>query len=72
MRLPQAPLPTTQRLEGEILFAATNHDLDMSFLQNDFTESDCIVDNGIIMWLVDWKMASFFGWKTAGEVHRRI
>lgn len=59
-------------LEGEILFAATNQDPDMSFMHNDFTESNCIVDNDTIVGLIDWEMAGFFGWKTAGEVHRRI
>ncbi|KZF19128.1 hypothetical protein L228DRAFT_271388 [Xylona heveae TC161] len=59
-------------LEGDILFSGTNHDPDMSFMHNDLTESNCIVDNGIIVGLIDWEMAGFFGWKTAGEVHRRI
>jgi hypothetical protein len=34
--------------------------------------SNCIVDNGKITGLIDWEMAGFFGWNTAGEVHRRI
>ncbi|CAL5872490.1 uncharacterized protein PFLUO_LOCUS6754 [Penicillium psychrofluorescens] len=59
-------------LEGDILFADTNYDPDMSFMHNDFTESNCIVDNGTVVGLIDWEMAGFFGWKTAGEVHRRI
>ncbi|PGH09162.1 hypothetical protein GX51_00916 [Blastomyces parvus] len=59
-------------LEGDILFSGTNYDPDMSFMHNDFTESNCIVDNGAIVGLIDWEMAGFFGWKTAGEVHRRI
>lgn len=59
-------------LEAEILFSDTNKDPDMSFMHNDFTESNCIVDNDRIVGLVDWEMAGFFGWKTAGEVHRRI
>jgi hypothetical protein len=41
-------------------------------MHNDLTESNCIVDNGMIVGLIDWEMAGFFGWKTAGEVHRRI
>lgn len=41
-------------------------------MHNDFTKSNCIVDNDRITGLVDWEMAGFFGWKTAGEVHRRI
>lgn len=61
----------TQR-EKEILFSHTNQDPDMSFMHNDFHDSNCIVDNGKIVGLVDWEMAGFFGWKTAAEVHRRI
>ncbi|PLB45826.1 kinase-like protein [Aspergillus steynii IBT 23096] len=59
-------------LEEDILFAETNTDPDMSFMHNDFTPSNCIVDNDNIVGLIDWEMAGFFGWKTAGEVHRRI
>lgn len=59
-------------LEGDIVFSATNTDPDMGFMHNDFTESNCIVDNDRITGLIDWEMAGFFGWKTAGEVHRRI
>jgi hypothetical protein len=40
-------------------------------MHNDFTESNCIVNNGKIVGLMDWEMAGVFGWKTAGEVHRR-
>ncbi|KAI9783098.1 MAG: hypothetical protein M1839_004267 [Geoglossum umbratile] len=58
--------------EGDILFSDTNINLDMSFTHNDFTPSNCIVDNNKIVGLVDWEMAGFFGWKTAGEIHRRI
>lgn len=59
-------------LEGEILFSSNNNDADMSFMHNDFTPSNCIVDDGKIVGLIDWEMAGYFGWKTAGEVHRRI
>ncbi|KAI0403561.1 kinase-like domain-containing protein [Xylaria palmicola] len=59
-------------LEGDILFSSTNTDPDMGFMHNDLTESNCIVDKDRIVGLVDWEMAGFFGWKTAGEVHRRI
>ncbi|KAH9983848.1 kinase-like domain-containing protein [Xylariaceae sp. FL0662B] len=59
-------------LEGDILFSDTNIDPDKSFMHNDFTTSNCIVDNDKIVGLVDWEMAGFFGWKTAGEIHRRI
>ncbi|PVH92749.1 hypothetical protein DM02DRAFT_266298, partial [Periconia macrospinosa] len=48
------------------------NDPEMSFMHNDFTESNCIVDNGKIAGLIDWEMAGFFSWNTAGEVHRRI
>lgn len=61
-----------QALEGEILFSRANIDPDMGFMHNDLTESNCIVDNDKIVGLIDWEMAGFFGWKTAGEVHRRI
>ncbi|OOQ89622.1 hypothetical protein PEBR_07652 [Penicillium brasilianum] len=59
-------------LEGDILFSGTNQDPDMSFMHNNFTTSNCIVDNGTVVGLIDWEMAGLFGWKTAGEVHRRI
>lgn len=32
-------------LEGDILFSGTNYDPDMRFMHNDFTDSNCIVDN---------------------------
>lgn len=41
-------------------------------MHNDLTESNCIVNDGRIVGLIDWEMAGFFGWKAAGEVHRRI
>lgn len=59
-------------LERDILFSNTNIDPDISLMHNDFTKSNCIVDNDKIVGLVDWEMAGFFGWKTAGEIHRRI
>lgn len=59
-------------LEGDILFSSTNTDLDLSFMHNDFSDSNVIVDNDKIVGVIDWEMAGFFGWKTAGEVHRRI
>ncbi|KAJ5121412.1 uncharacterized protein N7515_009373 [Penicillium bovifimosum] len=59
-------------LEGDIIFSHTNGDADLSFMHNDFTESNCIVDNDKIVGLIDWEMAGFFGWKTAGEIHRRV
>ncbi|KAI2617024.1 kinase-like domain-containing protein [Hypomontagnella submonticulosa] len=59
-------------LEAVILFSDTNIDSDLSFMHNDLTQSNCIVDNDKIVGLVDWEMAGFIGWKTAGEIHRRI
>lgn len=41
-------------------------------MHNDLTESNCIVNNDAIVGLIDWEMAGYFGWKIAGEVHRRI
>jgi len=42
-------------------------------MHNDFTPSNCIVDEGDrITGLVDWEMAGFFGWKKAGKIHQRI
>ena len=59
-------------LEGEILLSDANTDPDISFMHNDFDTSNLIVDHDRIVGLVDWEMAGFIGWKTAGEVHRRI
>lgn len=62
-----------EALEAEILFSETNaDDQDMNFMHNDFTQSNIIVDNDRIVGLIDWEMAGFFGWKTAGKVHRLI
>jgi hypothetical protein len=41
-------------------------------MHNDFSTSNCIVDDDKIVGLVDWEMAGFFGWRTAGEIHSRI
>ncbi|KAF7595862.1 hypothetical protein BBP40_004355 [Aspergillus hancockii] len=59
-------------LEAGILFLDTNNDPDISFMHNGFTQSNIIIDNDKIVGLIDWEMAGFFGWKTAGEVPRRI
>lgn len=59
-------------LEKKITFSDANTDPDLSFMHNDFNQSNFIVDNDKIAGLVDWEMAGFIGWKTAGEVHRRI
>ncbi|KAL9079031.1 MAG: hypothetical protein Q9157_002046 [Trypethelium eluteriae] len=61
-----------QELERNIIFSASNDDPDLSFMHNDFSLSNCIVDRGKIVGLVDWEMAGFFGWKRAGEVHLQI
>ena len=61
-----------QELERDIIFSASNDDSDMSFMHNDFSLSNCIVDNDKIVGLVDWEMAGYFGWKTAGAVHVQI
>ncbi|MBE3045342.1 phosphotransferase [Candidatus Bathyarchaeota archaeon] len=41
-------------------------------MHNDFSTSNVIVDNDVIVGLVDWEMAGFLGWNTAGQVHGRI
>jgi COMPASS component SPP1 len=61
-----------QELENEIIFSTENVDHDLGFMHNGFTLSNCIVDNDNIVGLVDWEMAGYFGWKTAGTVHLRI
>jgi aminoglycoside phosphotransferase len=59
-------------IEAEILFSESNTDPDLSFMHNDVTQSNIIVNNDKIVGLIDWEMAGYFGWKTASEVHRRI
>ncbi|KAI0197672.1 hypothetical protein F4808DRAFT_291892 [Astrocystis sublimbata] len=61
-----------QELEHDIIFSKDNHDPDLCFMHNDFTPSNCIVDDDKIVGLVDWEMAGYFGRKTAGEVHVKI
>ncbi|KAI0154252.1 hypothetical protein GGR57DRAFT_467678 [Xylariaceae sp. FL1272] len=61
-----------QELEYDIIFSKDNHDPDLSFMHNDFTLSNCIVDADKIVGLVDWEMAGYFGRKTAAEVHVQI
>lgn len=73
--VPDPSILTNSRLnplEKEILFSDANTDPDISFMHNDFNTSNCIVNHDRIVGLVDWEMAGFIGWKTAGEVHRRI
>ncbi|KAL7815636.1 kinase-like domain-containing protein [Trichoderma gracile] len=57
--------------ETQILFSA-NLDHDLSFMHNDFTPSNCIVNDDKIVGLIDWEMAGYFGWRTAGKVHRKV
>ena len=61
-----------QEIERDILFADHNEDPDMSFMHNDFSLSNCIVNDDKIVGLVDWEMAGFFGWNTTAKVHARI
>ena len=61
-----------QEIERDILFAEHNEDPDMSFMHNDFSLSNCIVNDDKIVGLVDWEMAGFFGWQTAAKVHFKI
>ncbi|CAH0049065.1 unnamed protein product [Clonostachys solani] len=58
-------------IEADILFSS-NIDDDMGLMHNDFTRSNCIVNDDKIVGLIDWEMAGYFGWKTAAEVHRKI
>ena len=41
-------------------------------MHNDLSMSNFIVDNDKIVGLVDWEMAGYFGWKTAGEIHLQV
>ncbi|KAI1479204.1 hypothetical protein F4774DRAFT_410279 [Daldinia eschscholtzii] len=61
-----------QEIEKEIILANDGEDVDLSFMHNDVTLSNCIVDNDQIVGLVDWEMAGYFGWKTAANIHVRI
>jgi COMPASS component SPP1 len=61
-----------QEVEERIIFSEQNADPDISFMHNDFTLSNTIVDNDKIVGLVDWEMAGWFGWQTAAEVHVKI
>ncbi|KAJ8118486.1 hypothetical protein ONZ43_g3980 [Nemania bipapillata] len=61
-----------QQVEKDIIFADSKEDPDLSFMHNDVSRSNCIVDNDKIVGLIDWEMAGFFGWKIAASVHVRI
>ncbi|KAK0735535.1 kinase-like domain-containing protein [Apiosordaria backusii] len=59
-------------VEGDIIFSDSNADPVLSFMHNDLTTSNIIVNNDKIVGVIDWEMAGFLGWKTAAEVHRKI
>ncbi|KAL9114265.1 MAG: hypothetical protein Q9227_001687 [Pyrenula ochraceoflavens] len=61
-----------QEMERDIIFAAGNDDSGLGFMHNDFTPDNSIVNKDTIVGLVDWEMAGYFGWKTAGAVHVEI
>ncbi|KAI1811682.1 hypothetical protein GGS20DRAFT_561777 [Poronia punctata] len=61
-----------QALEYDIIFSEDNRDPDLSLMHNDFTLSNCIVNNDKIVGLVDWEMAGYFGRRTAALVHVQI
>jgi hypothetical protein len=61
-----------QEIERDIILAEDTQDPDLSFMHNDVSLSDCIVDNDEIVRLIDWEMAGFFGWRTAARVHVQI
>lgn len=61
-----------QEVEEEIITSDDGKDPDLSFMHNDVSLSNCIVDNDKIVGLVDWEMAGFFGWNTAATIHVRI
>ncbi|RGP63781.1 phd transcription factor [Fusarium sporotrichioides] len=68
--------PKTHRgiheLEYNLIFSKDNNDPDLSFMHNDFTLSNCVVNDDKIVGLIDWEMTGYFGWKTAGQVHVKI
>jgi hypothetical protein len=61
-----------QELERDIIFADDNIDPDCSFMHNDVSLSNLIVDDNRIAGLVDWEMAGFLGWRTAASIHVQI
>ena len=61
-----------QDLEHEIIFSERNNDPDVAFMHNDLCKSNIIVDKDKIVGVVDWEMAGYFGWQTAGEVHIQV
>lgn len=61
-----------QDLEKQIIFPERNLDSDVSFMHNDLSLSNTIVDHGKIVGLVDWEMAGWFRRKIAADVHVQI
>ncbi|GKU07337.1 phd transcription factor protein [Fusarium langsethiae] len=61
-----------QEFEYNLIFSKNNNDPDLSLMYNEFTLSNCIISDDKIVGLVDWEMAGYFGWKTAGQVHVKI
>ena len=61
-----------QEVEKDIIMVDNEEDTDLSFMHNDVSLSNCIVDNDKIVGLIDWEMAGFFGWKTAASIHVQI
>ena len=59
-------------IEHQIIFSADSPDQDIAFMHNDLSRSNIIVDSDKIVGLIDWEMAGYFGWKTAGEIRARI
>lgn len=58
-------------VEADILFSPVETP-DLGFVHNDFSRSNCIVNNDKIVGLIDWEMAGFFGWAKAAKVHEKI
>ncbi|KAF2201419.1 hypothetical protein GQ43DRAFT_487291 [Delitschia confertaspora ATCC 74209] len=48
-------------LERVAIFSDEDKDPCISFMHNNFSLSNCIMDNNKIVELVDWEMAGFFG-----------
>ena len=61
-----------QESERDTIFAEDSNDGDFSFMHNDFSLSNYIVDDDRIVGLVDWEMAGYFGWRIAARVHVQI
>jgi hypothetical protein len=51
-----------------MLFLKESEDYDLFLMPNDLCPSNIIVADDKIMAVVDWEMAGFMGWKTAGDI----